>query len=161
MATTTGLAFEDQVQPLSQMALRFAFTLTGNRHDAEDLLQSSMLLVFKHWRKVSAAESIPAYTRKVVLNEYLSRRRRKLRHILVGDAFFATLTADYPDRAQDEPPAMWQALQALTRPQRAVLVLRYYEDLPDREIAAVLNVPEATVRSHARRGLERLRRSLI
>lgn len=99
-----------------------------------------------------------AYLRTVVAHEHVSRGRRAARRVreLPASAVPELAQAPYDDAAalRDET---WRWLATLTPQQRAVLVLRYYEDLADVDIAAVLRCPESTVRSHARRGLAALR----
>jgi RNA polymerase sigma-70 factor (sigma-E family) len=132
--------------------LRYAHVLAGNPDDAQDLLQSALVGTFRHWRKAAADPN--AYARRAILNAHLNawraatRPRRGLR------------TASPPDPAHgiSERDAMWRALAALPPRQRAVLVLRYYEDLDEAAIARVLGVSTGTVKSQASKALSSLRR---
>lgn len=138
--------------------LRLAVMLAGTRADGEDLLQSALVRAARHGERIAAMDAPVAYLRRVVVNEHASngrRRSRRVPELVVADAI------DRPTAAEDDAVVLrdqtWRWLATLKPQQRAVLVLRYYEDLPDAEIATILGCPESTVRSHARRGLTALR----
>lgn len=141
--------------------LRLAYQLTHDRSAAEDVVQEALTSMYRSWRRrMPVVENAEAYARRAVVNEYV--RRRRLR------AAGEVVTASVPEAAVDEfeqgavdRDALWRALGALSARQRAVLVLRFYEDLPDARIAEWLGVREATVRSLALRGLAALRRSAL
>lgn len=149
--------FEAYVAARGPMLLRLAVMLSGNREDANDLVQSALLRVHKHWARISSMGALDAYLRRVVVNEYVSyvRRQRQLFRAL-HKARPATEVAD-PTGPLADRAAMWQALGSLPPKQRAVLVLRYYEDLSDEQIADVLHCRATTVRSNASRALRSLR----
>jgi RNA polymerase sigma-70 factor (sigma-E family) len=153
-------SFEEYVVARGDALLRFAYVLSGDRYLAEDLVQEVLARVHGRWHRMAHVEQPDAYLRTAVVRQFLSWRRRR--------ASGETPTDPMPERAsavdtatrqatQDE---MWRLLATLPRKQRAVLVLRFYEDLPDPEIAEVLGCRPATVRAHASRGLARLRRLL-
>ena len=149
-------AFEDFVRARGRALLRFAYMLTSDRALAEDLVQEALVKAYRRWGGRLRAEHPEAYVRRIMVNEYLSWRRRRWSGELPGRV---------PDRVQPdaacsvaERDLMWRALAALPRRQRAVLVLRYYEGLPDVEIAALLQSAEGTVRSLAARAFDALRR---
>ena len=152
--------FEDYVAARGRALERYAFVLSGDPHTAEDLVQTALLKAYRRWRRVSAAEHPDAYVRRIVTTSYLDwRRRRGNAEEPVGEL---PDTGSGPDLAdgvvrRDE---LRRALGALTPQQRAVLVLRHYEGYDDAAIAAVLKCGEGTVRTHASRGAERLRRAL-
>lgn len=133
--------------------LRTAYLLTGDRHAAQDLVHEALLKVMRHWRRV---DEPMAYVRRAMVNERTSRWRRiGLRELLPGIL---------PDRpGSDEADAVVErdelltALQRLPARMRAVLVLRYWEDLSEVDIAAELGCSVGTVKSQAARGLARLR----
>lgn len=141
--------------------LRLAYQLTHDRSAAEDVVQEALTSMYRSWRRrMPEVENAEAYARRAVVNEYV--RRRRLR------AAGEVVTASVPEAAVDEfeqgavdRDALWRALGALSARQRAVLVLRFYEDLPNERIAEWLGVREATVRSLALRGLAALRRSAL
>jgi RNA polymerase sigma-70 factor (sigma-E family) len=135
---------------------RFAFVLTGDRQRAEDLVQNTLLRVYRHWGRVSAMEHPDGYVRRMVTNQYLDWRRRRQNtetpDLLETNGSAPDLAIGVVDR--DE---LARALQGITPHQRTVLVLRHVEGLDDDEIAAVLGCSATTVRSHAARGRQRLR----
>jgi RNA polymerase sigma-70 factor (sigma-E family) len=147
--------FEAFVASRGATLLRFAFVLTHDRGRAEDLVQDALVKVHRRWDRVLAAEQPEAYVRRVVTNEFLSWRRRRSS----GETPAVLPSTSAADHAAgvDERDVMWRALAALPRRQRAVLVLRFYEDLPDAQIAAVLDCAVGTVASLASRGLTALR----
>ena len=154
-------AYEEIVTAHAPALLRLAVMLTGQRQDAEDLLQSTLLKAERHRGRLVDMGAPGAYLRRVMVNEHLSLGRTRLRRV-------ATVSAErVPEPAAedvtgvlDQRDEMWRRLATVPRQQRAVLVLRYYEDLPDAEIARVLGVSEGTVRSNAFRGLAALRAQL-
>ena len=137
--------------------LRLAYQLTHNRATAEDPVQEALMQVYRSWRRrapdVAHGE---AYVRRAVVNEYLRRRRLHASGEVVTD-LLPEVPVDGFDDAVMERDVMWRALAALPARQRAVLVLRYYEALPDREIASLIGAKEATVRSLAARAFAALR----
>ncbi|WP_200947707.1 MULTISPECIES: SigE family RNA polymerase sigma factor [unclassified Phycicoccus] len=139
-----------------------ALSLTGNRHDAEDLVQDTLAKVLVHWRKVERADSPDAYVRKVMVNTFVSGKRRRsssevVSHVLVTADGSATADAQVGPEDRDE---MWTLLAGLSPRQRAVLVLRYYDDLPDAAIADVLGCSPVSVRVTAHKALARLREQM-
>jgi RNA polymerase sigma-70 factor (sigma-E family) len=137
---------------------RLAVMLTGSRFEAEDLLQSCLERAGRHGERVAAMAAPAAYLRRVLVNEHLSRARRLRRRVVEVAADHAP-EPSAPDTvdAIDHRDEAWRWLATLPRQQRAVLVLRFYEDLPDDEIAELLGCSRVTVRSNASRGLASLR----
>ncbi|MGW1057841.1 SigE family RNA polymerase sigma factor [Micromonospora rubida] len=136
--------------------LRTAYLLTGGREAAQDLVHEALLKTMRHWGRV---DEPLAYVRRVMINERTSRWRRiGLRELL---------TSAVPDRAgpdtTDEVAVRDELLAALGRlpiRMRTVLVLRYWEDLPEAEVATAMGCSVGTVKSQAARGLTRLREVL-
>jgi RNA polymerase sigma-70 factor (sigma-E family) len=151
-----GGSFEEFVAAQGATLLRYAYLLTQDRGRAEDLVQGALVKTHRRWHAVIRAERPEAYVRRIVLNEYLSWRRRKSSHEVIG-APPDTSVADRTDLVADQDQ-MWRTLATLPPRQRAVLVLRYYEDMTDAEIASALNCQPGTVRSQAVRALDTLRR---
>jgi RNA polymerase sigma-70 factor (sigma-E family) len=154
---------EDFVAARGDAMLRFALMLCGDRPGAEDLTQSVLARALPRWSRIATMERPEAYLKKMIVNEYL-RWRRRLWHgeLPTPDPDLASASAVAAarlDGAGDHASrdAAWALLARLPRQQRTVLVLRYYEDLPDAEIAAVLGCQESTVRSNATRALASLR----
>lgn len=135
---------------------RTAYALTGNKPDAEDMLQNAFAKAYANWRKVSRADSPEAYVHRIVANETMTAWRRRWRH--VEHSTDAPPDASTPGHAEvvSDRSTMWKAIQELPPRQRAVVVLRYYEDLSEKEIAVILGISPGTVKSQASRALKAL-----
>ncbi|MGW0803368.1 SigE family RNA polymerase sigma factor [Nonomuraea sp. NPDC002799] len=135
--------------------LRLAYLLTGEVHLAEDLLQSVLVRMVGRWGRLRHIDNLEAYARKALVNQYISWRRRRGSDELPS--------ADLPERAHWPEDAtvlrivLHQALMRLTRKQRTVLVLRFYEDRTERDVADLLGCSIGTVKSQAHHALARLR----
>jgi RNA polymerase sigma-70 factor (sigma-E family) len=151
--------FEEFVGARGQALLRFALMLCGDRHRAEDLVQSVLAKAYVRWVRISAMQRPEAYLKAVLVNEHLRWWRRHSSGEVPLAAPVDPDVAAGGDAAVEHASrdAAWALLGRLPRRQRAVLVLRYYEDLSDAEIAAVLGCRQATVRSQAARALAALR----
>lgn len=153
-------ALRDFVRASWPRLLRTAHLLCGDRDEAEDLVQTTLVKVVRSWRRVQRADEPYAYARAVLANTAASRWRRRKR--------LAELLPDRPvPQAAPDPAAgvvlrdaLWRALQDLPPRTRAVLVLRYFEDLTEAQTATVLGCSPGTVKSQASRGLARLRECL-
>jgi len=149
--------FDSFVVARGRALLRFAYVLCGNRPLAEDMVQEVLARAHQRWSRIERMEAPEAYVRKSIVREYLSWRRRK--------ASTEVMVAEVPERVDPcdsehvivERWEMWALLSGLPRAQRAVLVLRFYNDLGDDEIANALGCTRSTVRAHAARALARLR----
>ena len=155
------MRFEEFVAARLPALLRYAVLLSGDRELAGDLVQEVLTRALLRWRRISRVDEPYAYVRTMVTNQYLSlRRRRKLPTVPLTyealDGPRAPALAD-PAAEVDERAELWRQLVRLPRQQRAVIVLRYYEGLPDSEIAEVLGCRPGTVRSNAARALATLR----
>lgn len=133
--------------------LRRAYLLTGDRQLAEDLVQDALAKVWMAGGR--DIENLDAYVRRVMTNAFISSTRRLRWRLAAHDGQIAAV-AD-PTRAVDEQDRVWQAMLTLPPRQRAVLVLRYYEDLAEDEICAVLDVSPGTVRSQTSKARAKLR----
>jgi RNA polymerase sigma-70 factor (sigma-E family) len=152
-------SFEEFVEQRGEALLRFALMLSGNRHAAEDLVQSVFARAYPRWSRITSVEWPEAYVKAAIVNEHLSWWRRRSSGevpVAMDGGRVGGVTGD-PAAAQASRDAAWELLARLPRRQRAVLVLRYYEDLSDGEIAAVLGCTPSTVRSQAARALSALR----
>ena len=152
------MTFEEFAATRMPGVLRFAAVLTGDRADAEDLAQEVLARVYSRWGRIGGLDRPDLYVRKMMLNEYLSWRRRSARQIPAG-AGTLEQASTASDHAQQyiEREELLAELGKLSRQQRVVLVLRYYEDQGDAEIAELLGCSRGTVRSHASRALAALR----
>jgi RNA polymerase sigma-70 factor (sigma-E family) len=150
--TTTLTAFAAQH---SLGLTRFAYVLTGDRQLAEDLVQDCLLALHRRFGETLPIEAPVAYARRVIANGQASRMRRRASLETVVDAF-PDVGVEGTDLSEQD--AAWRMLATLPDRQRAVLVLRYYLDLPDEEIARTLGCRLGTVRSLAARAFAALRR---
>lgn len=140
-----------------QTLLRTAILLTGDRHRAEDLVQEALSAVAARWRRL-ATQDPDAYARAVVVRRNISWWRKHRREVAIPEVRGTSLEGlatrrDAPDRRM----LLDQALAALTPRQRAVVVLRYYADLTERDTADALGVSVGTVKSQTHLALRRLR----
>ncbi len=136
--------------------LRTAYLLSGDRHTAEDLVQTALAKLYLSWDKVRDQQVIDGYVRRILVNEHNSLWRRAWkRREHASDALPDRAYADVPDDGLQA--ALWDFVQTLPRKQRAVVVLRYYEDMSEAEIAQVLGISPGTVKSQASRALATLR----
>lgn len=160
MTTRGGGSFEEYLDRYGAALQRYAFVLTGDAADAEDLVQTALTKAYRRWRRIDRMTSPHAYVRRILTNCFVDQRRRRP-VIYAVDALVdvADPAADHVGQAADLD-AIVRGLECLTAQQRAVLVLRYLLDLSDDDIAAELGCSAATVRSHASRGLHRLRSML-
>jgi RNA polymerase sigma-70 factor (sigma-E family) len=149
--------FVEFVAVRSPVLLRCAWLLTGDGGRAEDLLQTTLALVWPKWRRVAEGGNPEAYVRRVLFSVYLSWRRRRWRYELPSAS--VPDHGDGTDLAGDSAvrDAVHRALGRLSRQQRAVVVLRYLEDLSVAETADLLGCSAATVKVQAGRALATLR----
>ncbi|QWF82136.1 SigE family RNA polymerase sigma factor [Amycolatopsis sp. CA-230715] len=140
--------------------LRYATALTCDPHLAQDIVQEVLLRAQPRWARIESMRSPELYVRRMVTNEYLSwRRRRAAKEISSEHHTLNAIAAPTSDvaGAHAERTAMRARIAMLPRKQRAAILLRYYEDRTDQEIAEVLGCGESTVRSHLSRALSTLR----
>jgi len=152
--------FDDFVQARGRALLRFAYVLSGDAHLAEDLVQEVLARMHRRWDKITAMQHAEAYVRTAIVRQFLSWRRRRSAHEMILAEVPEPPGFDEPQHQILARDQMWQLLTGLPRAQRAVLVLRFYCDLPDDEIAILLGCGESTVRSQASRALARMRKLL-
>ena len=155
-------ALADLVAHSGDRLLRVAYQLTHDRVAAQDLVQDALLRVYHSLRRRGLPpQDWYAYLRRAVINEYLRTQRLRSSAEVVTDKMpERPVTASAEDQVADRAQ-LWAALAALSARQRAALVLRYYEDLPDQQIAELLGCREASVRSLASRGLAVLRQRVM
>jgi len=137
--------------------LRTAYLLTGDRHAAEDLVQTALAKLYLSWDKVQKRNLIDGYVRRIMVNENSSlwRRAWKRKEIPTDEIPEVNAATDHHDHG--EKSALWEFVQTLPRRQRAVIVLRFYEDLSDGETAEILGISVGTVKSQASRALASMR----
>jgi RNA polymerase sigma-70 factor (sigma-E family) len=140
--------------------LRFTTALTCDPHLAQDVVQEVLVRVQHRWARIGPMPARDLYVRRMIINEYLSWRRRKAAQTIAAThGTLDTLGVPTPDPATGyaERDAMRTQIARLPRKQRAALVLRYYSDRTDAEIAEILGCSTGTVRSHISRALSTLR----
>ncbi|WP_103339789.1 SigE family RNA polymerase sigma factor [Amycolatopsis sp. CA-126428] len=155
------MTFEEFVAERLDGLLRYATVLTNDPHLAQDVVQDVLLRAQQRWDHITAP---PTYVRRMITNEYLSWRRRAVRRMVSSSHdVLDALGPPEPDpsAAYDERDAMLGLLATLPRKQRAAVVLRYYENYSDTEIAAFLRCGTSTVRSQISRALATLRQAWL
>jgi RNA polymerase sigma-70 factor (sigma-E family) len=149
-------SYEVFVSTRAQALLRYGYVLTGNPHDAADLMQEALVRLRTAWNRVANKREPEAFVRTTMARLHISIWRRRRRETLVA-TMPEQAYADHSFDLTELRDGLWGALTALPPRQRAVLVLRYYECLSDEEIARILKISRGTVRSQAARALEKLR----
>ncbi|GAA0929640.1 SigE family RNA polymerase sigma factor [Virgisporangium ochraceum] len=150
-------SFETYVRQRGQALYRIAYLLTGDHHHAQDLVQQALLKVVGRWRRLAADGDPDPYVRRVLYTEHVGRWRRSKRTVSESGPIHREPVA--ADGADDLVAALAvrEALATLAPRQRAVIVLRYFEDLTEAQTAEVLGIRVGTVKSQARDALARLR----
>ena len=139
--------------------VRLAFGLTGDRWAAEDLAQVTLARAYVAWRRVRRADDPDAYLRRILINA--SNRRFRRHRVAEQPGDLPETAVEGPADLVDERAALLAALRQLPLRQRAVVMLRYWEDLTDAQIAAALGCSPGTVRSQLSRALAKLRESPV
>jgi len=150
--------FREFVATRSPALLRAAWLLTGNHATAQDLVQTTLARMWTRWGRLERAGSAESYARRIMISIYATWWRRRWR-AEVSTAFLPDRSVVEDDfAAVDLREALRRALDELPRRQRAVIVLRYFEDLTEAQTAAALGCSVGTVKSQASKALARLRR---
>jgi len=150
--------FEAYVSARAAALRRTAYLLCGDWHEAEDVVQTALTKLYLAWHRVEKRNSVDAYVRQIVVRCVLDERRRGWRRESPVDAL-----PDRPVReasGSDDRETLLAALATVPPQQRAVLVLRYWEDLSIAETARLLGISDGAVKSASSRGLDNLRRAL-
>lgn len=155
MSDVEAEAFSAFVTARYEALARTAFLLTGDRGHAEDLVQTALLKTLRGWDRLRDPDAATAYTRTVMVRLAGRWSRRRWR----GEIPTQLFDASGPESDRDAALDVQAALRALPWQQRAVLVLRYFDDLSEHETAAVLGCSDGTVKSRAHRALAALRAS--
>lgn len=153
------MEFESYVAGREVALLRFAYLLTADAHQAEDLMQTVLIDAYRHWRRIDRASNPDAYIKRMMVNAHISWWRRLSNREVPTEISHAARSPMTDDPAEDivVRDAALGVLRGLPPRSRAVLVLRYYADYDDRTIAEILRIRESTVRSQASRALTQLR----
>jgi RNA polymerase sigma-70 factor (sigma-E family) len=156
MSVGERIAFGEYVRARSQVLLRAALGLTGNRADAEDLLQATLVKAYQSWDRIDDAAALDSYVRRVMANTHISgwRRRRVDEYPTaeLPDAPAADLTGEC-----DLRDTVRRALDRLPRQMRAAVMLRFFDDMTEPEVAAAMGVTVGTVKSTVARAVAKLR----
>ena len=151
-----ALAFEEYAAAAWPRLYRSSYLLAGNHADAEDLAQQTLLQAFRSWDRVSRSDQPAAYLRRMQTNLFISQRRPKSRRLeVLTDA--PPEPRPVPGAGDEDRMEIWPHVASLPPRQRAVIVLRYYEQLSEREIAETLGCSTGNVKSTAHRALKALR----
>jgi RNA polymerase sigma-70 factor (sigma-E family) len=155
-----GPEFETWLAARESALQRTALLLTGDVHAGQDLVQTTLARLYQRWDRVRAAHNIDAYARQALVNEFRTAWRRPVRRR-------ERIVEVVPDRAAPESPAydgsseaVWRFVALLPPKQRAVLVLRFYEQLTEAEIADLMGISVGTVKSQSSRAIAALRAHL-
>jgi RNA polymerase sigma-70 factor (sigma-E family) len=148
----------DFVAARGRALLRTAYLLTGDRQLAEDLVQGALEKVYPRWGSIRVASAVEAYVRRTMYRDQVSLWRRRR----VSEVLSVVLPEPRASGDDDADPLVQRlvlrgALMSLGRRQRAVVVLRYFEDLTEQQVAEVLGISVGTVKSQTHKALERLR----
>lgn len=155
-AALSDLDFRDYVRTRRRALLRTAYVLTGNLADAEDLVQSALAKTYLAWDRIADRGALDGYVRRAIVNTHISWwRRRRLQEYP---------TDELPDRAvadhainSDLQETLRQAVDRLPPRMRAAIMLRYYDDMTEAEVAEALGVSLGTVKSTVARAVAKLR----
>ncbi|UNO40856.1 SigE family RNA polymerase sigma factor [Streptomyces sp. MST-110588] len=152
-------SFSSYVRDRGPVLLRTARSLTANPNDAEDLLQTALTKTYLAWERIEDHRALDGYVRRALVNTRTSQwRKRKVDEYVCEEIpELDPIPAPDPAEAQALRDAMWRAVLRLPARQRAMVVLRYYEDLSEAQTAEVLGVSVGTVKSAVSRALAKLR----
>jgi RNA polymerase sigma-70 factor (sigma-E family) len=149
-------AFRDYVRARRPALLRTAYLLTGNLADAEDLVQSALAKTYLAWHRIEDRGAVDSYVRRAMVNTQISWWRRRRLEEFPTDEIPDQATADYPV-STDVQESLRRAIDRLPHRMRAAVMLRYYEDMTEAEVAEVLGVSVGTVKSTVSRAVAKLR----
>ncbi|MFE4367137.1 SigE family RNA polymerase sigma factor [Streptomyces sp. NPDC056835] len=150
-------AFTAYVQERRASLYATAYHLTGDRFEAEDLLQSALFSTYRAWDRISDKAAVGGYLRRTMTNLHISAWRRRKLNEYPTEELPETAGDNDAMRGTELRAVLWQALSRLPELQRTMLVLRYYEGRTDPEIADILDISVGTVKSSIWRSLRRLR----
>ncbi len=156
-ASDDDAAFRDYVLTRGTALLRMAIMLTGNKADGEDLVQAALAKTYLAWDKINDHAALDAYVRRAMVNTHISwwRRRRRIEEFPT-DVLPDQVVADHA-RESDMAEVVRRALDRLPQRMRAAVMLRYFDDMTEPEIAAALGISLGTVKSTVSRAVARLR----
>ena len=149
-------AFRDYVTARSRSLLRTAYLLTGNQADAEDLVQSALAKTYQAWDRIEDLGALDGYVRRAMVNTHISWWRRRKLEEFPTDELPDQAVADHSGDS-DSREVLRRAIDRLPDRMRAAVLLRYYQDMTETEIANALGVSLGTVKSTVSRAVAKLR----
>jgi RNA polymerase sigma-70 factor (sigma-E family) len=153
-------AFREYALARKAALLRTAYLLSGDWHRAEDIVSTSMVKLYTSWRKTSAVEHLDAYVRRIVVRVWLDETRRPWRREHSAAALPDLMTGDSTAEPTARRADLHRLLAQMPARQRAVLVLRFYDDLSVEQTAGILRCSEGAVKTLTVRALDSIRRLL-
>lgn len=154
-AAGAGVSFDEFVAARGRALWRTAWLLTGDAHRAEDLVQTALMKCWRRWSSIERGEAAEAYVRRALVSTYTDWWRRRWTGEVPTSEVPTSPVEPLHERRQD----LLAALATLPRSQRAVVVLRYFDDLTEAQTAQALGIGVGTVKSHHARAMAALRRS--
>ncbi|MEU8819881.1 sigma-70 family RNA polymerase sigma factor [Actinoplanes sp. NPDC048796] len=136
---------------------RTAYLLCGDGHRADDIVQATLTALYVNWKRAAAADNIDAYVHRILLRRYFDDRRTRWSRVRLGDVPAAVTAVAAADERVEDRDELVTALRSLPKGQRAVLVLRFLDDLSVEDTARALGCSAGNVKSQSARGLAALR----
>ncbi len=158
MSVGDRVAFGEYVRIRSHSLLRAAQAMTGNRADAEDLLQATLAKAYQSWDRIDDPAALDTYVRRVMVNTHISGWRRRRIDEYPTDEIPDAPAAEDATSDSDLHDVVQRAIDRLPRQMRAAVMLRYYDDMTEPEVAAALGVSVGTVKSTVARAVAKLRK---
>jgi RNA polymerase sigma-70 factor (sigma-E family) len=148
--------FREYVRSRSRALLRTAYLLTGNVADAEDLVQSALTKTYVAWDGIQDRGALDGYVRRAIVNTHISWWRRRRVEEYPTDDIPDQAVVDQPESSEIQD-SLRRAIDRLPKRMRAAVMLRYYDDMTEAEVAKVLGVSLGTVKSTVSRAVAKLR----
>jgi len=159
MSAGDRVPFGEYVRSRRPVLLRAAQAMTGNRADAEDLLQATLVKAYQSWDKIDDPAALDNYVRRVMVNTHISGWRRRRVDEFPTDEI-PDAAAEDTTRESDLRDVVQRAIDRLPRQMRAAVMLRFYDDMTEPEVAAALGVSVGTVKSTVARAVAKLRKDV-
>jgi RNA polymerase sigma-70 factor (sigma-E family) len=158
MSAGDRVAFGEYVRSRSQALLRAAQGMTGNRADAEDLLQATLVKAYQSWDRIDDPAALDTYVYRVMVNTHISGWRKRRVDEYPTDELPDSPSAEDATKESDLRDVVQRAIDRLPRQMRAAVMLRFYDDMTEPEVAAALGVSVGTVKSTVARAVAKLRK---
>lgn len=158
MSAGDRVAFGEYVRSRRQSLLRAAQAMTGNRADAEDLLQATLVKAYQSWDRIDDPAALDTYVRRVMVNTHISGWRKRRVDEYPTDELPDSPSTEDATRESDLHDVVQRAIDRLPRQMRAAVMLRFFDDMTEPEVAAALGVSVGTVKSTVARAMAKLRK---